>query len=234
MAAPSPLVVAVDDLQWVDAPSLRALTFAFRRLDGAPVGLVATVRVGFDLELTRLAERDGNSLERIEIGGLPRRHLAQLLFERTGRALTPPQLQRIAQLSAGSPYYALELAAGGGSETRVPETLAVALRARLARVSDSARSAGLAAASLGRFDARVTGEERGPDILELRAAGIVDEHTGHLWFSHPLLASTLLEMHTLEERRRVHLLLAAVVGPVRTRRAPVRVEHRRAVAIVGR
>ena len=142
VSASFPPIVAIDDLQWVDAPSLRALTYAFRRLEGAPVGLVGTVRVGFELELTRLAERDGNSLDRIEVGGLVKRHLAQLVFERTGRALTPPQLQRLAQLSGGSPYYALELAASGGSEAGVPETLSVALRARLANLSESARAVG--------------------------------------------------------------------------------------------
>ena len=67
------VVVAVDDLQWMDAPSLRALTFAFRRLDDARVGLVATVRAGFELELTRLAERDGNAVERIDLDGLEKR-----------------------------------------------------------------------------------------------------------------------------------------------------------------
>jgi DNA-binding CsgD family transcriptional regulator len=210
LSADSPLVIAVDDLQWVDAPSLRALTFAFRRLGGARVGLIATVRVGFDVELTRLAQRDASSIERIEIGGLPKRHLAQIVFERTGRTLSPPQLGRIAELSAGSPYYALELAAAD-AETRVPETLAVALRARLERVSKGARAAGLAAATLGRFDPAVTGAESEGGILELRAAGIVDERTGSLWFSHPLLASTLLDMYTAEERRRVHLSLAALV-----------------------
>ncbi|HEY7380940.1 MAG TPA: AAA family ATPase [Gaiella sp.] len=211
LAVSSPLLVAVDDLQWVDAPSLRALTFAFRRLEGAPVGLIATVRGGFGLELTRLAERDGSALERIQIGGLPKKHLAQLIFERTGHTLTPSQLGRIAQLSAGSPYYALELAAAGRAETRVPETLAVALRARLERVSDTARAAGLAAATLGRFDAPLTGVSHGPEMDELRAAGIVEERAGSVSFSHPLLASTLLEMVTPEERRLVHLSLAAVV-----------------------
>ena len=211
LATASPLIVAVDDLQWADAPSLRALTFAFRRFGGAPVGLVATVRAGFDLELVRLAERDGSSIEQIEIGGLPKRQLAQLVFERMGSTLTPPQLGRIAQLSGGNPYYALELAAAGDSDARVPETLAVALRARLGRVSDAARAAGLAAATLGRFEARASGDEHGFEINELRAAGIADERTGSLWFSHPLLASTLLEMHTAEERRRVHLALAEVL-----------------------
>ena len=211
LASSAPLVIAIDDLQWVDAPSLRALTFAVRRLDGAPAGLVATVRAGFDLELMRLAERVGGSLERIEVGGLPKRQLAQLVFERTGQTLSPPQLGRIAQLSAGSPYYALELAASGGADAHIPETLALALRTRFGRVSAGARVNGLSAATLGRFDPRVTGSEHGPDILELRAAGIVDERAGKLWFSHPLLASAVLEMHTPEERRSVHLAIAAAV-----------------------
>ena len=116
LSASSPLIVAVDDLQWVDAPSLRALTYAFRRLEDAPVGLVASVRVGFDLELTRLAERDGSSLDRIEIGGLGKRQLARIVFERTGRTLSPPQVQSLARLSGGSPYYALEIAATGDLE----------------------------------------------------------------------------------------------------------------------
>ena len=211
LAASAPLVVAVDDLQWVDAPSLRALTFAFRRLERAPVGLVATVRVGYDLELTRLAERDGSSIERIELGGLGKTHLAQLVFDRTGRTLTPPQLRRLAQLSGGRPYYALELAAAGDSGGRVPETLAVALRARLAKLSDAGRAAGLAAATLGRFDASVIGGAHSPGIAALRAAGIVDDRAGTLWFAHPLLASTLLQMHTPDERRLAHLALAGVL-----------------------
>ena len=152
LAVSSAVVVAVDDLQWMDAPSLRALTFAFRRLDGARVGLVATVRAGFDLELTRLAERDGNAVERIELDGLEKAQLAHLVFERTGRALTPAQLDRLARLSAGNPYYALELAAGGDAELAVPESLAAALRTRLESLSGTARATGLRAATLGRFE----------------------------------------------------------------------------------
>jgi DNA-binding CsgD family transcriptional regulator len=207
LASGSPLVVAVDDLQWLDAPTLRALTFAFRRLDEAAVGLVATVRAGFDLELTRLAERDGNALDRIHLGGLEKPHLAHLVFERTGRALTPPQLDRLMRLSAGNPYYALELATTGDPELAVPESLAGRLRARLAGLSAPARASGLTAATLGRFDSAVVGE----GIDELRRAGIVVVRSGSLSFDHPLLASTLLEMHTSEERNAVHLTLAAAV-----------------------
>ena len=204
LAASSALVVAVDDLQWMDAPSLRALTFAFRRLDGARVGLVATVRAGFELELTRLAERDGNAVERIDLDGLGKAHLAHLVFERTGRSLTPPQLDRLARLSAGNPYYALELAAGGDPELAVPESLAAVLRTRLQSLSGTARATGLSAATLGRFEAGI--DAQGLD--ELRAAGVVAVRSGSVSFAHPLLASTLLDMHTSEERRAAHLALA--------------------------
>ena len=205
LARSSTVLVAVDDLQWMDAPSLRALTFAFRRLDGARVGLVATVRVGFDLELTRLAERDGNAVERIDLDGLGKAHLAQLVSERTGRALTPPQLDRLARLSAGNPYYALELAAAGDTELAVPESLAAVLRTRLQSLSGAARAAGLSAATLGRFEAGID-DQGGLD--ELRAAGVVVVRAGSMSFAHPLLASTLLDMHTTEERRAAHLALA--------------------------
>lgn len=206
----SPTVVAVDDLQWVDAPSLRTLTFALRRLDDTRVGLVATIRTQFEDELARLTARVSN-LTRIEISGLDKRHLAELVHARTGRALSPPQLERLSQLSGGSPYYALELVATGDSELRVPRTLAVTLRSRLAKLSEGARAIGLTAATLGRFDDAVIENRYRPELEELRAAAIVDERTGDIRFAHPLLASSLLDMHTAEERRAAHLALAAAL-----------------------
>ena len=211
LSGSSPTVVAIDDLQWADGPSLRALTFAFRRLADARVGLVATARTGFEHELTRLETRHTNSLDRIEVGGLGKSHLGQLLLERTGRTLTPLQLGRLAQLSGGNPYYALELAATDDLELGTPQPLVAALRTRLADLSDAARSAGLAAAILGRIDTAVLGDAHVFGLDELQAAGVIDERSGTPWFSHPLLASTLLDLHTSDERRAVHLRLAAAL-----------------------
>ena len=59
LADASPVLIAVDDLQWLDAPSLRAVTSAFRRLDDAPVGLVATIRSAFADDGQGLALLDG-------------------------------------------------------------------------------------------------------------------------------------------------------------------------------
>jgi DNA-binding CsgD family transcriptional regulator len=208
LSATAPVLVSIDDLQWVDAPSLRVLTFAFRRLAGDPVGLLATVRTGFEDELTSLSGRDGSSIGRLDIGGLGQRHLAQLILERTGRTLTPLTLGRLAQLSGGSPYYALELAATEDPDLGVPDTLVVALRTRLQSVSSAARSVGLTAAILGRFDERLLGAEHRAELDELREAGVVTEAGGTTRFAHPLLESALLAIHTPLERRAVHLLLA--------------------------
>ncbi|HXF99109.1 MAG TPA: ATP-binding protein, partial [Gaiellaceae bacterium] len=45
-AASAPVLVAVDDLQWVDSASAQALHFAARRLGEAPVAMLATARTG--------------------------------------------------------------------------------------------------------------------------------------------------------------------------------------------
>ena len=208
LASSRPTVVAIDDLQWVDAPSLRALAFALRRADVAPVALVATARTGHDAEFTTKAAADTH---RIEIAGLDERQLAQLVLERTGRMLTPPQLAELARLSGGNPFYALELAAAGHAGGILPETLAAALRARLSTLSPTAQSAGLVAATLGRVDETLIRRLHGSGLDELWTSGIVSQRHGGPWFAHPLLASALLETHTPAERRAVHLSLAAAL-----------------------
>ena len=45
LAEPGPLVVAIDDVQWLDLPTSRALAFALRRLGEAPVLLLLAQRV---------------------------------------------------------------------------------------------------------------------------------------------------------------------------------------------
>jgi predicted ATPase len=51
-----PLIIAVDDLQWLDRSSAQVLGFGFRRLSTGPIGLLATVRN--DPAAPALPERD--------------------------------------------------------------------------------------------------------------------------------------------------------------------------------
>ena len=46
MSAEGPVVVAVDDAQWLDSPSARVLSFAVRRLDAEAIGVLVTARIG--------------------------------------------------------------------------------------------------------------------------------------------------------------------------------------------
>jgi hypothetical protein len=73
LSASGPVVLAIDDLQWLDVPSARAVEFAVRRLTHERAGLLASVRDGEDgrpasaARTGLLAER----LTRLRIGPLP-------------------------------------------------------------------------------------------------------------------------------------------------------------------
>ena len=72
LAAEKPLILIVDDLHWVDHPSLRFISYLIKRLEGLPIGIVAATRPnepGADAAM--LAELAGDPLATsIRPGGL--------------------------------------------------------------------------------------------------------------------------------------------------------------------
>ena len=112
MAATGPTVLAVDDVQWLDASSSGALAFAWRRLN-APILLLLARRAergGRITELERAASL--NLFERIDVGPLSLGALQGLLHTRLARVFTRPTLLRIHAMSGGNPFYAIEIARG--------------------------------------------------------------------------------------------------------------------------
>src|SRR5215216_4654284 len=156
LARVAPVVIAVDDLQWLDRPSARALGFALRRLDSEPVGIVSTQRAAEDapLDLSQLTAE--HQFERLRVGGLAVSDLRRLFEKHLGRSFPPPTLKRLRRTSRGNPFFALELARtlldqgiGGAEEPLpVPEHLAGILRVRLARLPAQTRTVLAAAAAL--------------------------------------------------------------------------------------
>jgi predicted ATPase len=112
VAADAPVVVGIDDLQWLDGATTRVLAFALRRLGDERLGLVASVRAEHTDRLPLQVEQSLPEPQRVvlRVGPLPMGVLDQLLRERYGLALSRPSLQHLRQVCGGNPFYALELA----------------------------------------------------------------------------------------------------------------------------
>ena len=70
LAASAPVVVAIDDVQWLDRPSARVLEFAARRLAGRPVGFLLSLRTPADGSVPLGLDRalGDERLERVRVG----------------------------------------------------------------------------------------------------------------------------------------------------------------------
>lgn len=218
LSASGPIVLAIDDLQWLDAPTASVLQFVLRRLESEPVGVIATVRVG-DREMVAAFRQD----DEIDVGPLSSNALIRLLHDRFGNRLRLPALQRLESASGGNPFYALELAAewlrsGGGLDPEesvpIPARLREVVVARLATLSETGRRAALVAAALAHPTTtllRAAGADAAA-VTEAVGAGILAQEGEALLLTHPLLASTLYESAPIEERRELHRALGEIVS----------------------
>ncbi|MHB1833952.1 MAG: AAA family ATPase, partial [Solirubrobacteraceae bacterium] len=154
LAAERPLVIAVDDCQWLDAASESVLAFAARRIEDVPIRLLVTRRVPVRGGAPVASFLAGEA--RLMLAPLTLKALQRLLLSRVTR-LSDRAIRRIHEASGGNPLFALELATavaeGGGSlgrlgELPVPETLVQALDARLEPLPRAGAQAVLAVALL--------------------------------------------------------------------------------------
>ncbi|HKV87344.1 MAG TPA: ATP-binding protein, partial [Candidatus Dormibacteraeota bacterium] len=104
LAATRALVIAVDDVRWLDAPSAQALAFAGRRLDDQ-VKLIATTRASGELPIGLAEDR----VKRLRLGPLSLAALHHLLTSRLGRSFPRLVLVKVHQASRGNPFHALEI-----------------------------------------------------------------------------------------------------------------------------
>jgi hypothetical protein len=143
LATKTPLVVAIDDVQWLDRESAAALAYAFRRLDD-PVRLIASLRLDPAVPASELLEAVAPEVAtRIRIGPLSAGALHRAIRIHLGRTLPRPVLLRIHQLAGGNPFYALELARplpdDPGPGFALPPTLERVTRGRLGRLPAGVR-----------------------------------------------------------------------------------------------
>jgi DNA-binding CsgD family transcriptional regulator len=229
------LLLAIDDLQWLDQSSLSALEFALRRLQDAPIALAFTHRPD-DRAATGLTSVMGpDRFHTIEVGPLSVAAVYQLIRLRAGRSLPRPQLLRVHEVSGGNPLYALELARaladhddviGPHDSLPVPTRLTDLLRDRLRRLPARTRAALLVAAAMPAPTvtairdalAPSAASSLGDDLQPAESAGVVEVVRGLVRFAHPLLASVIYEDAGAPARRHAHAALATCTA-VREERA---------------
>ncbi|MGN6169597.1 MAG: AAA family ATPase [Solirubrobacteraceae bacterium] len=228
LAEREPILVAIDDLQWLDDASAAAVALALRRLSVERVGFLATVREAADasvpFELDRLFAED--RLQRVRLGPLRAASLHTLLRGRLGLELSRPAVGRLAEASGGNPFFALELGrelgrVGVEVEPReplpVPGSLSTLLGSRLDRLPADARQVLLVVALAGRPTADLVASAHGDQdealaALELAAReGVVVLERLRVRFAHPLFASVCEAQAPVWRRRGVHRALAKVV-----------------------
>jgi DNA-binding CsgD family transcriptional regulator/tetratricopeptide (TPR) repeat protein len=210
----APVLVAVDDVQWLDPPSATALAFALRRVRDEPVRFLFTRRVPSPPPLGLDRPPPWLPVHRLEVGPLSLAALQRLLRVRRGDSLTRPALRRVHDVSGGNPLFALELAGAlegrwaelaPGRPLPVPDELGALLRGRLAGLPPATREALLAAALLS----EPTVERVGPEALSAALdAGVVGLAGRRVRFTHPLLAATIVESAGPQALRAMHRRLA--------------------------
>jgi DNA-binding CsgD family transcriptional regulator len=222
LARETPLVVAIDDLQWLDTSTLRLLAFAIRRLEVHRVAIVLTQRVppfsADPLGLERAFE--GERLTRLRLPGLEDGEIGSLLELHLGRPYSRRVTAKVAQASGGNPLFALECARALGSSTSVapagrlpvPDSLRELVRVRLSAVAPDVRESLLAAAALAQPTASVVERASSSDGLAgAEESGLVRVLDGRLQFAHPLYAAAVYDTTALEDRREIHSRLAELL-----------------------
>ncbi|MGW2278134.1 ATP-binding protein [Streptomyces sp. NPDC001770] len=236
LADKGPLLLAVDDVHWMDSASLDILAFLARRLEGEPIGLLVAGRG------TALPDRLAPALPTLLVGPLTETDSALLLARRHGD-LEPGTRRRILQQAHGNPLALIELpgvmnqdghaAWGRTAHLSLSRRLEEVFAAQLGTLPETTAQALLTAAAAGTSDLSVITQalpEGGPDAFEVwrpaESAGLVHLHAGRLEFRHPLVVSAVYAGAPYAARRRAHLRLASA-----ERDADRRAEHLSAATV---
>ena len=234
LADQGPLLLALDDAQWLDPASASVLQIALRRLRDEPIGLLITFRGGSRLSLPIELERSfpEERLTWLALSPLGRGALRDLVKEKLALELTRTELGRIQDTCEGNPFFALELgreilhSEASPPETagvRVPESLRELLGGRLARLPAETADVLLHVAALARPTVELVAAAHGDParVREALSAAVGEEvielRDSRIRFAHPLLASICYEDAPVWDRRAVHRVLAAATKDIEER-----------------
>ncbi|QDY81446.1 AAA family ATPase [Streptomyces qinzhouensis] len=218
VATERPLLLTVDDAQWLDVGSLDLLAFVARRLEGERIALLLAAR---EESVPTRFDRD---FAHVAVGPLDRLSAGQLLdaqpYRPQGRARA-----LVLEQAAGNPLALVELARACAGSTRggdlgalddLPLTrrLERLFAAGLPRLPEATRGALLLAAAAGTdtpmeaWQAAPLPDGDGRVWVPAEQAGLVRVESGGVRIRHPLVRSAVYQAASFTERRTAHLALA--------------------------
>jgi len=224
-----PVLMAIDDVPWLDDSSASTLEFVVRRLDAEPIGFLTAERTSGDRDEPREARLvSAMSAERvteIRVAPLSMADTDRLLAVVLGLALAPSSLKRLHGTSGGNPFYAVEIGRalqrrgglGVGGDVPVPDTLSGLLRDRLDALSAAAsdvveHASALSQPTMALLTALLGSTTVVKGVAEAGEANVIALDGDVIRFTHPLLAAELYRGLGDLPRRTLHKRLAEVVS----------------------
>lgn len=133
-----PLLLLLDDLQWVDEPSLRVIDSALRHLAERPLLVCGLGRPEVEKLYPKLWS---GKAQDIRLGALGRRACERLVHHALGSEVPPATVARIVSQSQGNALFLEELirAVAEGKGDTLPDTVLTLTQARLLQLEPGAR-----------------------------------------------------------------------------------------------
>jgi DNA-binding CsgD family transcriptional regulator len=224
LSAGRPLLIVIDDVQWLDEPSSEVLTFVSRRLRQERVAFVFTRRAEEPSAIERSLDR--GDVQCVEIPQLSFGAIRRLLIDRLGLRVSRQLLRRIVEVTLANPLFALELGRelltngvpANAEELPVPAGIEDLLGTRVASLAPPLRRVLVALAlsadlRVGELVA-VVSEGSVDDAVD---RGIVHVDGDRVRPAHPLLAAAAERGVGRAERRELHVALAGAVSDLELR-----------------
>lgn len=225
LARQRPIVVGIDDAQWMDQPSQRVLAFVVRRLRTERVGFLIATRAARENSILDDVEQDaGVRVVEQQVVALDTGQVDTIVRERVGDALSPREVQKLHEMAGGNPMFALHLArawvdrgAAIDGSLPVPDTLLSVVGDRLDGLGPAIEVVQVAAMLRRPTVSTVTGL-LGPGAFDqlrsAESAGVVTLDGERVLLAHPLLGSAAYSRLDSAQRAQLHARVAATVDDI--------------------